>query len=171
MRRQLLIVCLLALAACGEVGPPKLDARPLPPPELVVVNKCPAETPPFTALHLHSAVDSYRGTKNHLAAPLAVEARTVLRPMAGRWFVTVIRTKLDSTPIAMTTKTPLELVSGSYELWVLQQSFRLYPPKPLPAADAGRDAARSDAPARDLASARDLDAGAGPDRAADRGGQ
>ncbi len=176
MRRPLAIAFLLELAACGEAGPPRLDTRPLPPPQLVVVNKCPAQTPDFTALHLHSAVDNYRGTPNLLAGPLKVEESVLLKPGAGSFYVTAVRTKLDTTPIAMTTKTPLELLTGTYELWLLQQSFRLYPPRPSPDLGRPREAGRADLPRRDAAprdaAPREAAADAPrPDRGRDRSGE
>jgi hypothetical protein len=156
-----LAALLLGLAACGE-GPIKPDLPSLPPPRLLVVNKCPTGTPPFQALHLHTAADNYRDAQNHLAQPLQVEERTqVTTSRAGQWYVTVIREKLDqSAVIAMTTRTPLELLSGVYELWVFSTSFRLWASRDagVPPAEAGphdlaierpRDAAIPDQPRSD----------------------
>jgi hypothetical protein len=111
----------MAQVSCGAVSPGRLS--------LTIVNK--DRDMDLLEVKVHTTIDNYRGYRNLLKEPLkydhglVVQQEKDLRP--GQWYVTAVREKIDhGALIALTTKTPLDIVSGDYELWVFEQSFRFW---------------------------------------------
>lgn len=126
----LAILAALALAtACGADAPPPPN---LGPPAIELVYQGTSAERPLEQLMLHQRLDDYRGKPNQLAAPLAPTQRVVIEGFnAGDYFITVVRKKLSlpvSDMLALTTQSAVSLRSGRYEVWVFDDSFRVYDP-------------------------------------------
>jgi hypothetical protein len=127
--RAALLVATLGAVACGDAGPTQPN---LGPPAIELVYQGTSAERPLEQLLLHSRVDNYKGAQNQLATPLMPKDRVVIEGFSpGGYHLTVIRKKLSlpvSDMLALTTETTVSLQSGRYEIWVFDESFRVYDP-------------------------------------------
>lgn len=128
----MLLVSMIVCAACAAGGGP-VD---LGPPLLRMVYQGTSDERPLVEMKVHDLLDNYAQVDNWLEEPLyrgGVAAWETISP--GFWYVTVLRKKLSlpvSDLIALTTSEPIDLLQGLVEVWVFDESFRIFEAKRNP---------------------------------------
>ena len=127
--RALWVFVTLLTAACGD-SPSNPIA--LGPPAIEIVYQGTSNERPLTKLMLHNHLEDYAGSPNLLASPLGQGQHVVIKGFApDDYYLTVLRKHHSTTVsdmIALTTETPLSLRSGRFEIWVFDESFRVFDP-------------------------------------------
>lgn len=118
----------VALSACAaDHGPPAI--KTYGDFTLVIVNRSQFE---LVRLHVHSSPTDYLQSSNRLQQPLKVGESVAFRYPEidhGAWYVTAVRVKVEhGALVGVTTGSPLDLREGLYQLWVFDESFRLFDP-------------------------------------------